>query len=247
MFKDFLYFLEKAHISPFQVTTIILLAFMEYLHQKGLSQANISNHLAGIRAMFIVYGLNTDPFKDKRVPLFVKSLKINAPFSLKGQKIISIQVLEQIVATSQNLQHPLLFQTLYLFTFFSFLRLLNILPHSVTQFDPTRHLTRGDIIFSQKFCTVIVKWSKTFQDRKQMATIRIPDLGASPLCPVKNLSKMIKEYPAHKNSPLFLIPKRSGLMPLTDSMARKHLKKVSSLISISPSLTFHMFRKSATT
>ena len=114
MFKDFLYFLEKAHISPFQVTTVIILA----LHQKGLSQANISNNLAGIRAMFIVYGLNTAPFKDERVPLFIKSLKINAPLSLRGQKIISIQVLEQIVATSQTLQHPLLFQTLYLFTFF---------------------------------------------------------------------------------------------------------------------------------
>ena len=25
----------------------------------------------------------------------------------------------------------------------------------------TRHLTRGDVIFGQKFGTVIVKWSKT--------------------------------------------------------------------------------------
>ena len=39
MFRDFLYFLEKAQISPFQVNTVIILAFMEHLHQKGLSQA----------------------------------------------------------------------------------------------------------------------------------------------------------------------------------------------------------------
>ena len=45
MFKVFLFFLEKAQISPFQVTTAILLAFMKYLHQKGLSQSNISNHM----------------------------------------------------------------------------------------------------------------------------------------------------------------------------------------------------------
>ena len=107
MFKEFLFFLKKSHITPFQVTTVIILAFMEYLHQKGLSQANISNHLAGIRAMFIVYGLNTAPFKDERVPLFIKSLKINQPLSLKGQKIISIHMLEQIVAIAQTLQHPL--------------------------------------------------------------------------------------------------------------------------------------------
>ena len=157
MFRDFLYFLKKAQISPFQVTTVIILAFMEYLHQKGLSQANISNHMAAIRAMFIVYGLNTAPFKDERLPLFIKSLKINAPLSLRGQIIITIQMLQQIVATSQTMDNPLVFRTIYLFTFFSFLRLSNILPHSAQKFDPTRHATRDDIIFSEKFCTVIVK------------------------------------------------------------------------------------------
>ena len=64
MFRDFLYFLEKAQISPFQVTTVIILALMEQLHQKGLSQTNISNHMAAIRPMFIICGLNTSSFKD---------------------------------------------------------------------------------------------------------------------------------------------------------------------------------------
>ena len=236
MFRDFLYFLEKAQISPFQVTTIIILAFMEYLHQKGLSQANISNHMAAIRAMFIVYGLNTAPFKDERLPLFIKSLKINAPLSLRGQKIITIQMLQEIVATSQIMDNPLVFRTLYLFRFISFLRLSNILPHSAQKF-----------IFSEKFCTVIVKWTKTLQDRKQMATITIPSLGDSPLCPMKALINMFHDLPADKNSPLFCITKKSALVPLTDSIARKHLKQVSSFLSISPTLTFHMFRKSATT
>ena len=247
MFRDFLYFLEKAQTSPFQVNTVIILAFMERLHQKGLSQANISNHMAAIRAMFIVYGLNTAPFKDERLPLFVKSLKINAPLSLRGQKIITTQMLQQIVAISQTMDNPLVFRTLYLFTFFFFLRLSNILPHSVQKFDPTRHLTRGDIIFSEKFCTVIVKWTKTLQNRNQMATITIPSLGDSPLCPMKALTNMFQDLPADKNSPLFCITKKSAVVPLTDSIARKHLKQVSSLLSISPTLTFHMFRKSATT
>ena len=247
MFRDFLYFLEKAQISPFQVTTVIILAFMEHLHHKGLSHANISNHMAAIRAMFIVYGLNTAPFKDERLPLFIKSLNINAPLSLRGQKIITTHMLQQIVATSQTMDNPLLFRALYSFAFFSFLRLSNILPHSVQKFDPTRHLTRGDIIFSEKFCTVIVKWTKTLQNRNQMATITIPSLGESPLCPVKALTNMFQEFPADKNSPLFCIIKKSTLLPSTDSIARKHLKQVSSILSISPTLTFHMFRKSATT
>ena len=120
------------------------------------------------------------------------------------------------------MDNPLVFRTLYLFTVFSFLRLSNILPHSAQKFDPNRHLARGDIIFSEKFCTVIVKGTKTLQDRKQMATITIPCLGDSPLCPMKALLNMFQDLPADKNSPLFCITKKSGLVPLTDSVARKH-------------------------
>ena len=62
MFRDFLYILETVKISLYQVNTVILLVFMEYMHQKGLAQPNISNHMAEIRAMLIVYFLNTSPF-----------------------------------------------------------------------------------------------------------------------------------------------------------------------------------------
>ena len=41
MFRDFLAFLLSAGLHFSQVTTIILLAFMEFLHKNGLS--NISN------------------------------------------------------------------------------------------------------------------------------------------------------------------------------------------------------------
>ena len=51
MFRDFLAFLLSAGLHFSQVTTIILLAFMEFLHKNGLSQTNISNYMAGIRAI----------------------------------------------------------------------------------------------------------------------------------------------------------------------------------------------------
>ena len=247
MFRDFLQFLKIAQLQTNQVNTIILLSYMEYLHQKGQSHANIANHLTGIRSSFILYGLNTEAFRDERIPLFVKALRINAPLSLKSQKIITIQMLQQILQTCDLLADPVLFKALYLFTFFSFLRMSNILPHSVKQFDGTRHLLRGDLIFSQNYCTVIIKWTKTLQDRQQSRTISIPNLGHSMLCPIKALQLMFQKFPAQKNSPLFLQAKQGTFLPLTDSIARKHLKQVSLLLCIQPPLTFHLFRKSATT
>ena len=247
MFRQFLLFLEISQVPTSQVNTVIILAFMEFLTQKGLSHSNISNHLAAIRASFILYGLNTSPFKDERLPLFIKALKINAPLSFKSQKIITIEVLQNILCICDSLHEPIVFKALYLFTFFSFLRMSNILPHTTAQFDVTRHLARGDLIFSHQQCTVIIKWSKTLQDRKQSRMISIPHLGASILCPVQALQNMFSKFPASKNQPLFLVYRHGQLTPLTDSVARKHLKQVSATLHIQPPLTFHMFRKSATT
>ena len=102
--------------------------------------------------MFIIHGLNTDSFKDERLPLYIKSLKINAVFNPTMSKIISIDMLQNIVALCDQKQFPPAFKALYLFCFFSFMRLSNILPHSAAQFDLTRHLTRGDVIFGQQGC-----------------------------------------------------------------------------------------------
>ena len=247
MFAQFLAFLELQKIHILQVNTIVLLSFMEFCYQSGLSQANISNHLSAVRAMFIVHGLNTDCFKDHRLPLYIKSLKINAVFNPTMSKIVSTDMLQSIVALCDQKQFPVVFKALYLFCFFSFMRLPNILPHSAAQFDLTRHLTRGDVIFGNHGCIVIVKWSKTIQDRKETTTISLPLLGSSPLCPVAALKSMYRTVPASKNSPLFVVHSQGKLLPLADSAARKHLKSISALLNVSPHLTFHSFRRSATT
>ena len=217
--------------------------FMEYLHQKGLFHANISNHMVGIRASFIIYGLQTSFFKDERIPLFIiiKALRMNVPLTLKPTRTISIEMLHQILQICDTLQIPVVFKALYLFTFFSFLRLSNILPYAVKQFDATGHLTRGDLIFSSAFCTIIIEWSKTLQDRQSFTTVTIPDLANSPLCPIKALQHMLAVLRAAKNAPLFRLSSNGIVIPLTDSVARKHLKQVSTA-----PLTFHLFRKSAT-
>ena len=203
--------------------------------------------MSAIRAMFLVHGLNTQPFKDERIPLYIKSLKINAVFRPKTIKLISIEVLQKIITACNALQHPIVYKVLYLFCFFSFMRLSNVLPHSSAAFDITRHLTRGDVIFGQQFAAVIVKWSKTMQDRKETSAISILVLGDSVLCPIAALHQMFVFISASKNSPLFVLNKNGTIFPLSDFAARKHLKLVSSLLQVPPHFTFHSFRKSATT
>ena len=102
-------------------------------------------------------------------------------------------------------------------------------------------------LLADSTCNVIIKWSKTLQDRRNKKTISLPYLAASPLCPVAALKVMFAAYPAARNDPLFAVSVSSHVVSLSDSTARKHLQRVSVMLNISPALTFHAFRRSGTT
>ena len=194
-----------------------------------------------------MYGADTSYFKDDRIGLFLKSLRINAPLNPTIATVITVPMLERILISCLQLSNPKVYRALYLFMFYSFLRLSNVLPHSARLFDVSRHLTRGDLIFSESLCTIVVKWSKTLQNRKEIQTISIPVLNNSPLCPVAALKAMFQAYPASRNDPLFPAAADRCHVALADSAARKHLKAVSLAMNIVPHLTFHDFRRSGTT
>ena len=117
-FRDFLAFLVVAGLSLPQVATLDILAYMEYLHRNGMSPSNITNYITGIRAFHILYGLNTDQFRDQRIPLFVKALQINRPLKPTIVLALDVNLLEQILGACQQLQFPVVFKSLYLFFFF---------------------------------------------------------------------------------------------------------------------------------
>ena len=117
-----------------------ILAFMQYLAESGMSPDNIVNHLTAVRSLAIIYACDTLPFHDHRIPLFIKSLKINRIFQPKITFLVNENLLLKIITVAQHLPNSQVFTNLYLFCFFSFLRLSNILPHAVNSFDSTRHL-----------------------------------------------------------------------------------------------------------
>ena len=161
MFQLFLAFLVVVDLSLPAISSLDVLAFMEYLAQSGMSPDNITNHITAIRSISIIYGLDTAPFRDQRITLFIKSLKINRPLAPAVKLVTDHILLLQIVTVSAHLQYPLVYKSLYLLAFFSFLRLSNILPHTIKKFDKSRHLCVGDVVFAFQRAVIVVKWSKT--------------------------------------------------------------------------------------
>ena len=93
MWLHFQSFKVAAGLSNYQVNVFILLSFMEYLFQNSHSHRNIANYMAAIRAHHILYGLNTAPFRDKRMSLHLKSLKLQASLAPSRRSSVDIYLL----------------------------------------------------------------------------------------------------------------------------------------------------------
>ena len=129
-----------------------------------------------------------------------------------------------------------IFKALYLFAFFSFLRISNLVPHKIAAFSPLEQLTRGDIFFAPPGLHILIKWTKTMQTRDMVKIIKLPALQASPLCPVRAVKNLLLLTPGNQDTPLFQINNdKAQWIPLTpklDEILHKFCKDL--ILTISP-------------
>ena len=125
---------------------------MEYLCQNNFSPVNIHYNLTGIRAHVITHNLDTSPFQNQQLQFYDKSMKLNGPPKPKPHTYIDIDLLTSLVSLCEAFYDTLVYERLLVVAYFVFLRLSNVLPDTVTSFDPTRQLTRGDVILLRCYC-----------------------------------------------------------------------------------------------
>ena len=138
----------------------------------------------------------------------------------------------------------LIFKAVFLTAFYGFLR-SNLAPHARALFDPSRHITVGDLMFSKKFVRIIVKWLKTNKDRNKVHILTLPRIKGSNLSPRQALLAILRLYLPGPNDPLFQIKSPSGWQVLIDSRVRKFLSKMNVKMGYpSKHFTFHIFQRS---
>ena len=132
--------------------------------------------------------------------------------------------------------------------FFGFLRLSNIAPHSLSSFDPSHHLCAGDLIFTSTFLKVILKWTKTIQDRNKTHLLTLPRVKGSNLCPYTACKLALRLYHPNGNDPLFQFCTNGSWTVLTETRIRKILSKINNNLGFPKNYyTFHSFRRSGAT
>ena len=248
MFRTFIAFCIVTKSALSNVNVQVILSFLECLVKNSCSSCMVANYVSAIRASFVMYDLPYHMLDHPKVKYFLKSLRINRPVVVTPHNIITTSRLIDISLACDLVTSPQVFRAAFLLSFFAFLRLSNLVPHAVADFDHTRHLTGYDIFFTDKYVKVMIKWSKTMQSRDRVQCVTIPKLRNKLICPYRALRQLFKMYTMSGVSPLFQIKTCQALMPLTDSRVRKVLKTINIHLGLRPNVfTFRDFRRSGAT
>ena len=247
-FRVFLSFCCFASVSISQISIQVILSFLEFLVHNNISHSSVVNYVSAIKSSFLMLGINLPCLQDHRLKMYNKSLLRCKPLNPHLKTIMDIPMLTKIALHCNYIHMGYVFKSAFLLSFFTFLRISNLVPHTISFYDPLKQLARGDIIFAPPGAHVIIKWSKTLQFADKIKVLKIPSLGSSPLCPVAALKTLLKSSPKGKNLPLFQILCFGNWVPLTDTRLRKQLSKILKFLQLQDkNITFHSFRRSGAT
>ena len=228
------------------ITLHNILTFLEYLHKNSISVKVIRNYLSSISTMASFYNLDHSAVAHPQVTRYLRGLSIHSPFRPTPRGIFDIPTLYLISQQCETLLDPILFRAIFLTAFYAFLRMSNIAPHSLKQFDPNKHFLRQDVIFAPPGAHLILKWCKTMQDNKSHV-IQIPQIDNYWLCPVRALKTLLASRPLHDTGPLFA-NRYPPFNQVIDTVVRDALKQILANLRISPTgHGFHTFRRSGAT
>ena len=80
-----------------------ILGFLEFVVQSGSKALTLSSYISVLKHFFNLYNINVTALSHRKVHLFIKSVSMNAVYTLKYKSTMSIHVLTQLVKLCDDL------------------------------------------------------------------------------------------------------------------------------------------------
>lgn len=116
---------------------------------------------------------------------------------------VTPELLRDLIKCATTSPHDLVFSCAFLFAFFLFASISNLAPASVSSFDPSKQLCRGDIVVTTFGLSISFKWSKTNQTGVKLLKLPLLYTSDPHLCPVRAYLRMCSCLPAPASAPAF--------------------------------------------
>ena len=216
---------------------------------RSLSASSIPAYLNAVRILHLEHGLADSTKNNFHLATTLRGIKRAKGLTVSQKKPITPQILLALrnQLTWDDPWHAT-FWAVCLVAFFGLLRKANLLCSGSTQFNPSKHLRRGDIVFFADWAIVINRSSKTIQFSQRILTIPLPRIAQHPLCPYTALKHAFHLVPAPLSGPAFVVPTSRGLIPLTYRQFDSMLKLLAAAINLDPSqVSGHSFRSGGAT
>ena len=147
-FKLFLAFVIFMDLQlPATMDTIVL--YLEYLAQNSLKSCSLRNHISVLKHFFASFGWPVEVFNHRKVQLLIRSVERNARMQIRVKGVFTISLLEKLIKIVEPLKNGQVYKTVFLVAFLRFFRLASLLPSSAKEFQRTRYLTVGDVIWGK--------------------------------------------------------------------------------------------------
>ena len=197
--------------------------------------------------MSILYNLPFEAFEDPKVKYFLKAVRINCPLKVSQKHVIDIVTLQCLISLVESFSNGITYKAMFLVSYFGFFCLSNLVPHAVKDFDPTCQFAGRDLIFTNSNVKMVLKWSKTIQNRDKVKVITLPRLDC-PICPFLALQSVFQLFHPADMDPLFQCFTSKGIKVMTDSRVRKVLASLNQIMGLLKGFySFHCFQRSGAT
>ena len=120
MFRLFLAFLTFMNIHVSKLSSLTIIAYLQFLDSNHISSNAMANHLSASKAKMSIFGLSTSYFQDQRITYFQKSVTLHRPFKASLKKLINIDILHLIVRACDFTYMGQIFKAIYTLAFFHF-------------------------------------------------------------------------------------------------------------------------------
>lgn len=131
---------------PASVDTICL--FCQFL-SRSLTPASVRNYLSGVKFLHVALGLDFPSLKTFVIRVTLRGIDRIALHCPVRAPPVTPDILLSLVQSSclaDSSSEDITFSCAFLFAFFLFARISNIVPFSHRSFDHRKHLCRGDIV-----------------------------------------------------------------------------------------------------
>ena len=201
--ETFLIFCEYFKLSPLPVSVETLCMYAQFLNRSFRSVSSINNYLSGVKTLHLLLDVEYPQNNMTQLNLLLRGISRCKQHVVKKAMPITPNILMDLYRyLNFSCSFDIVFWTLCLLMLFLMARKSNMIPTSVSKFDPKKQLTREDINLQDDYLILNIKWSKTrqFGHSRQIPVTAIPGCC---LCPVKAYSDLLQNVNCPSSSSAF--------------------------------------------